>query len=123
MEPFVKTPDPIVQQLQADVAQLQREMRAALAALQAPRAPIGRHGDTTLLTALHARIGPGIGFSAVEVVQHATLDSALRATLTAAGLNTVSAIGRRLSKLGRRGLLERVGKDAAGVVWCLHDAK
>ena len=121
LQPSVSTPDPIVQQLQADVAQLQREMRVALAALR-PRSAIVRRGDHAVLEALRQRIGHGVTFNAAEVLRHSELDPVLQAALMNAGLTTTARVGRRLASLGRRGHLERVERDEAGVVWMLPDA-
>ena len=114
--------DPIISQLQADVRQLQQdgaEMRAVLAALQAPRAPIVRRGDHALLEALLQRVGPRVAFNASELVAHSGEDSALAAALAEAGVSTAQRLGRRLRRLAKAGLVQRLERDGAGCVWVL----
>ena len=77
--------------------------------------------DAAFLMAVAAAI-QGRTFSARELVNHATVDSELRAALR--GVTSARRIGKRLHRLADRtvgGLrLIRVDRDRDGTIWCVQ---
>jgi hypothetical protein len=112
-----------VAELEARVQVLERRV-AELEARQAPRgvnSAIGGAGDRdrALLEAIAHAVG-GRAFSAVELIKHAVVDGNFRAALEAARIANPRQLGKRLRKASftvSAGRLEKIGKDAAGIVW------
>ena len=82
-----------------------------------------RADDVQLVDVLRQRVGAGVTFGAAELFAHAAVDPDVHRALVAAGLTSVSAVGRRLSRLARRGCLERVGRGVSGAMWCVSQLR
>ena len=90
-----------IRRLQSEIDALEREQRQEL------------------VTAIVIVVGPGVPFTAKELLQHAVIHPDLAAVLIDAGIRSPKQLGRRLEKLSDCGV-QRNKEERSGVLWTVE---
>lgn len=89
----------------------------------APRADRSGYAPSLRLLLALQTAAPAQAFTAADLIAFAAADrpgsAALRAALAAAGVTEARALGRMLARLEAAGVLERLGREAAGVLYAV----
>jgi hypothetical protein len=114
--------DPAALDIAARVAQLEIQVAQIRALLEAGRGPRDPAADSALLSALAAALGQA-AFSTADVLALAASHPELAAVLDG---RDGRRLGARLKRLRGRTIdgyvVERVGRDGAGALWCISVA-